>query len=236
MQDQLQIITLILKQPQGLIVLAGPTGCGKSSTLHAMLMHCQREHSNIIALEDPVEVGLDGVHQMGMNPAVGLDFSDVLPYVLRADPDIIMVGEVRDAKTAQMALSAAQTGHLVLTTVHGASMGAALSRLQRLAKMSGDDFAITLQLLVEQRLLRKHCELCCGYGCGQCHQGISGRQGIFACHAMQSERLLKKDLSDFCASSSAELRQRAIQYFDQGIVSSAEIDRVLGSESSLTIH
>ncbi len=150
---QRQSLELAVKQPQGLIVFVGPTGCGKSSTLHALLMCCDREQQHVVTLEDPLEATLDHVHQVPMRPAIGLDFAEVLPHVLRSDPDILMVGEVRDAKTARLVLSAAQTGHLVLTTVHGASMFSALKRLQQLG---GCCMALSnaVNLLVEQRLLR----------------------------------------------------------------------------------
>lgn len=145
-----------IKKPYGLILITGPTGSGKSTTLYALLQILNQEKTNIISLEDPVEYFASGVNQSQIRPEIGYDFATGLRHILRQDPDIIMVGEIRDKDTAALAIHAALTGHLVLSTLHTNN---AIGVIPRLIDMGVDPFLIppTLILAVAQRLVRKLC-------------------------------------------------------------------------------
>jgi len=141
-----------IARPYGMILISGPTGSGKSTTLYAMLNEVDREHSNVLSLEDPVEYSIDGVSQSQVHPEIGYDFSNGLRTTLRQDPDVIMVGEIRDKETAQLAVQAALTGHLVLSTIHTNN---AIGVIPRLIDMGVDPYLIapTLIMTVAQRLV-----------------------------------------------------------------------------------
>lgn len=146
-----------IDRPYGLIVISGPTGSGKSTTLYAMLQELDREKTNVVSLEDPVEYDVPGVSQSQVRPEIGYTFANGLRSILRQDPDVIMVGEIRDRETAQLAIQAALTGHLVLSTLHTNN---AIGVVPRLVDMGIDPYLIapTLVLSVAQRLVRKRCE------------------------------------------------------------------------------
>jgi type IV pilus assembly protein PilB len=152
----IEIIRNALKRPYGMIVISGPTGSGKSTTLYAMLQELDREGLNVVSLEDPVEYDVDGVAQSQVRPEIGYTFASGLRSILRQDPDIIMVGEIRDKETAQLAVQAALTGHLVLTTLHTNN---AVGIVPRLVDMGVDPYLIapTLILSIAQRLVRRRC-------------------------------------------------------------------------------
>jgi len=190
--------------PNGIILISGPTGSGKTTTLYATLKLLNDAKTNILTIEDPVEYTLEGINQVQLKENIGLDFASALRTFLRQDPDIIMVGEIRDVKTANMAIRAALTGHLVLSTIHTNSAWATVSRL---IDMGVPPFLIasTLNLSVAQRLVRKLCPVCkqrrkveqhlfpSGYkipktlthhyvatGCSYCyHTGYQGRKAIY---------------------------------------------------------
>jgi len=149
----------LLTHPHGMILVTGPTGSGKSTTLHACLQHIATPDKNIITVEDPVEYNAENVNQIQVNAKVGLTFAAGLRSILRQDPDIIMVGEIRDAETADIALRSALTGHLMLSTLH---TNDATSAISRLLDMEIEDFLLTSTLLgvLAQRLTRKLCENC----------------------------------------------------------------------------
>jgi len=149
----------LLTHPHGMILVTGPTGSGKSTTLHACLQHIATPDKNIITVEDPVEYNAENVNQIQVNAKVGLTFAAGLRSILRQDPDIIMVGEIRDAETADIALRSALTGHLMLSTLHTNDATSALSRLM---DMGIEDFLLTSTLLgvLAQRLTRKLCPEC----------------------------------------------------------------------------
>jgi type IV pilus assembly protein PilB len=148
-----------ISKPHGIIIVTGPTGSGKSTTLYAALNYLRNPHENITTVEDPVEYRLAGINQIQVRPDIGLTFASCLRSILRQDPDIILIGEVRDRETMEIAVQAALTGHLVLTTLH---TNDAPSTLSRLAYMGLDRYllAATLNLITAQRLLRKLCERC----------------------------------------------------------------------------
>ena len=201
--QQQSVFIHALKQPQGLILITGPTGSGKTVSLYSALNHINRDTMNIATAEDPVEILLDGVNQVEVKPQIGFDFSHALRAFLRQDPDVIMIGEIRDKETADIAVKAAQTGHLVLATLHTNSAAQSISRLMQIG-IAPYNVSASLNLIVSQRLIRKLCPQCkilvppisklvekrqsttpitCynanPNGCAHCHQGYKGRIGIY---------------------------------------------------------
>ncbi len=156
---QLSQVTAQLIKPQGLILVTGPTGSGKSMLLYSCLKQLQAPHLNLVSSEDPVEIALPDVHQVAVNADIGLTYSHILRALLRQDPDVIMLGELRDADSADVALKAAQTGHLLLTSMHTSSIGEAMHRCHGLGV---DMLALSycLSLIINQRLVRRLCDLC----------------------------------------------------------------------------
>ena len=146
-----------IKLPYGLILISGPTGSGKSTTLYSMMNEVDKEHKNVLSLEDPIEYNMDGMSQSQVMPEIGYTFASGLRTTLRQDPDIIMVGEIRDKETAQLAIQAALTGHLVFSTIH---TNTAIGVIPRLIDMGVDPYLIapTLALAIAQRLTRSFCE------------------------------------------------------------------------------
>ncbi len=172
------LIHQALVNRSGLILCTGPTGSGKTSTLYALLKILASPTTSIVTLEDPVEYLLEDIVQIQTHPGAGLSFSSGLRSILRQDPNIIMVGEIRDEDTARIAINAALTGHLVLSTLH---TNDAVGAIPRLLDMSIPAYllAATLKLIIAQRLVRKRCEACLGQGCDECLQtGFSGRISI----------------------------------------------------------
>jgi type IV pilus assembly protein PilB len=203
---QLEALTASLVQSQGLVLLTGPTGSGKTSTLYSGIQQISTPDRNIVTLEDPVEIQLAGITQVQVNERAGMTFARGLRSVLRQDPDIVLVGEVRDQETAELALQASLTGHLVLTTLH---TNDAVSAITRLVDMGVEPFLVasSLTLVVAQRLVRRPCAMCVtdytpsprtltllgitehdladatpkrGKGCPECGgTGYRGRTGVF---------------------------------------------------------
>ena len=157
--DNLKTYNEAIKKPHGIILISGPTGSGKTTTLYATLKVLNKEHSNIVTVEDPIEYTLEGINQVQLKESIGLTFARALRTFLRQDPDIIMLGEIRDPETAQMATRAALTGHLVLSTIHTNSAWGTISRL---IDMGVPPFLVsgTLILSVAQRLVRLLCPEC----------------------------------------------------------------------------
>jgi type IV pilus assembly protein PilB len=155
-ESQIKTVRESLKRPYGLILLTGPTGCGKSTSLYAMLQELDREKYNVVSLEDPIEYSIEGVNQSQVKPEIGYDFANGLRSILRQDPDMIMVGEIRDKETATLAIQAALTGHLVFSTLHTNN---AAGVIPRLVDMGVDPFLIapTILLAIAQRLARTLC-------------------------------------------------------------------------------
>jgi general secretion pathway protein E len=158
-QKQYSIIQNALKKPSGMILICGPTGSGKTTTMYAMLNEIDRYTKNVITVEDPIEAMLPETSQIEINPKADITFAKALRGILRQDPDVICVGEIRDEETAEIALRAAQTGHLVLATIHCQSNAAALIRLLDLG-VSSLLLSSGLSLLISPRLVRRLCEHC----------------------------------------------------------------------------
>ncbi|CAH0336559.1 hypothetical protein FVB9288_02265 [Flavobacterium sp. CECT 9288] len=203
-ENELTLYQENIRKPNGIILISGPTGSGKTTTLYATLKKLNLPNTNILTVEDPIEYTLEGINQVQLRENIGLDFAATLRTFLRQDPDIIMVGEIRDVNTANMAIRAALTGHLVLSTIHTNSAWATVSRL---IDMGIPPFLIasTLNISVAQRLIRKLCDYCkvenvidnnlfpIGFkvpttltkhhravGCDRCyHTGYSGRKAIY---------------------------------------------------------
>ncbi|MBI4597259.1 MAG: Flp pilus assembly complex ATPase component TadA [Candidatus Omnitrophica bacterium] len=157
--QSLEVFRKTIRDPYGLILLTGPTGSGKSTTLYASLIEISSPTKNIITIEDPVEYRLEGVNQVQIKPAIGLTFASGLRAFMRQDPDIIMVGEIRDQETAEICLRSALTGHLVLSTLHTNDAPSAITRLIDIG-LAPFLLASTLSLVIAQRLLRQLCERC----------------------------------------------------------------------------
>ena len=186
--DTLDRFETLIGQPHGIILVTGPTGSGKTTTLYAALSRLDAGRSNIMTVEDPIEYELPGVGQTQVNAKIDLTFAKALRAILRQDPDVIMIGEIRDFETAQIAIQASLTGHLVLATLH---TNDSVSAVTRLTDMGVEPFLLSSSLLgvLAQRLVRKLCPVCAGrsdqgegapVGCEACGQtGYQGRTGIF---------------------------------------------------------
>ncbi len=177
----------LISQPHGIVLVTGPTGSGKTTTLYAALSRMKTTATNILTVEDPIEYDLEGVGQTQVNPRIDMSFAKALRAILRQDPDVIMIGEIRDLETAQIAVQASLTGHLVLATLH---TNDAASAVTRLLDMGIEPFLLSSSLLgvVAQRLVRKLCPHCRKHdgqywqpvGCPQCgHTGYLGRAGVY---------------------------------------------------------
>jgi general secretion pathway protein E len=178
-QTTLESLSETIERPHGILLVTGPTGSGKSTTLYASLLKLNDSSSNIMTVEDPIEYELPGVGQTQINAKIELTFAKALRAILRQDPDVIMIGEIRDFETAQIAIQASLTGHLVLATLH---TNDAVSAVTRLTDMGVEPFLLSSSLLgvLAQRLVRKVCTACGGAGCEVCGQtGYQGRTGIF---------------------------------------------------------
>ncbi|MBD2835770.1 type IV-A pilus assembly ATPase PilB [Pseudomonas sp. JM0905a] len=204
-EDQKDLYMTALKQPQGMILVTGPTGSGKTVSLYTGLNILNTVDINISTAEDPVEINLEGINQVNVNPKQGMDFAQALRAFLRQDPDVIMVGEIRDLETAEIAIKAAQTGHMVLSTLHTNSAAETLTRMRNMG-VPAFNIATSVNLIIAQRLARKLCVHCKkelniprealieeGFpeaklgtfklygpvGCENCNQGYKGRVGIY---------------------------------------------------------
>ena len=204
-EDQKELYLTALKQPQGMILVTGPTGSGKTVSLYTGLNILNTVDVNISTAEDPVEINLEGINQVNVNPRQGMDFTQALRAFLRQDPDVIMVGEIRDLETAEIAIKAAQTGHMVMSTLHTNSAAETLTRLRNMGVPSFN-IATSVNLIIAQRLARKLCPSCkqevalpkevllaegfreaeigsfkvyAPTGCENCKGGYKGRVGIY---------------------------------------------------------
>lgn len=237
LECQKNLLLKTIQQPQGLILVTGPTGSGKTVTLYSALQSLNKAERNIISIEDPVEIKLPGVNQINIHPKIGLNFANTLRTILRQDPDIIMIGEMRDQETAEMAIAAAQTGHLVFSTLHTNSAVDSLTRLHQMG-IANYQIANACQLIIGQRLLRKRCQHCIS-GCQQCHQGYLGRTGVYEFVRVDKniQRLiLQSASSEDCLSylntqtDWISMQKHAQQKIAAKLTTESEAARVLGSQ------
>ena len=240
---------VMLSQPHGIIVVTGPTGSGKSTTLYSALNYLKDPRKNITTVEDPVEYRLGGINQIQVKPDIGLDFAESLRAILRQDPDIIFIGEIRDKETIDIAIKASLTGHLVLSTFHTNDAPSAISRM---VYMGVEPYllASTVNLIVAQRLVRRICERCKepveinqqvlrrlnvdserakdavfyhGRGCSTCNgTGYLGRLPIFEFLVTDSE--IRDKIS--AGSSESKIREMSRQRGYKGLLGSG-VDRML---------
>jgi general secretion pathway protein E len=167
----------IVRRESGLILVTGPTGSGKTTTLYTLLQCFDCERKNIVTIEDPIEYQLDKINQVQVSHRQGITFARVLKTVLRQDPDIIFVGEIRDKETAAIPFRAAMAGHMVLSTLHTRNTEETIMRLLDLGIEK--NLLTTISAIISQRLYRKFCPQCLGKGCSDCQEGFKGRTGIF---------------------------------------------------------
>ncbi|MGB9990158.1 type II secretion system ATPase GspE [Pseudoduganella rhizocola] len=204
----------LIAQPHGIVLVTGPTGSGKTTTLYAALSLLNSTTTNILTVEDPIEYDLAGVGQTQVNPRIDMSFAKALRAILRQDPDVIMIGEIRDLETAQIAVQASLTGHLVLATLH---TNDAASAVTRLLDMGIEPFLLSSSLLgvLAQRLVRKLCPVCKTFeagqwkavGCDQCGStGYQGRVGIY--ELLETTEQIRAQIHD--RASEAEIRNVAI--------------------------
>jgi len=255
--QQLAQFQTALARPQGLMLVTGPTGSGKTVTLYSALAARNLPEVNICSVEDPVEIPLEGLNQTQINPRAGLHFHSVLRALLRQDPDIIMVGEIRDGETAEIAIKASQTGHLVLSTLHTSSTSEALVRIAQMG-VARWMIASALSLVVAQRLVRKLCPHCRrqhsdevtlppglwpralphwqAIGCEACYHGFCGRVALF--EVLSVNRTLRQAIAS--GEPAERIEQQARQEgmltlfehgclaVEQGLTTLEELLRVLG--------
>lgn len=205
----------LISLPHGIILVVGPTGSGKSTTLYSVISRINTPDIKIITIEDPVEYRTEGIQQIQVNPKIGLDFAGGLRHIVRQDPDVILVGEIRDRETAEIAIHAALTGHLVLSTLHTNDAPGAISRL---LDMGIESFLISSSLtgVLSQRLVRRICKVCDGKGslsnankCKNCNgSGFRGRIGIFELMVINDE--IRKCINS--KTDSATIARAAMKY------------------------
>ncbi|MCK7452969.1 type II secretion system protein GspE [Enterobacter chengduensis] len=255
--EQLASFNEVLHQPQGLILVTGPTGSGKTVTLYSALQARNTPDVNICSVEDPIEIPLAGLNQTQINPRAGLTFQSVLRALLRQDPDIIMVGEIRDGETADIAINAAQTGHLVLSTLHTNSTTETLIRLEQMG-VARWMISSALSMVIAQRLVRRLCPHCRREaseqaqlpsavwsrplprwqptGCDRCYHGFYGRVAIF--EVLTIDSALRQAIASGAGTEVIEasarqagmlsLFEHGCMAVEQGLTTIEELVRVLG--------
>ncbi len=251
-QNQKYQLQSAIERSQGLVLVTGPTGSGKTVTLYACLNHLNEASKNIATVEDPVEINLEGINQLQVHPKIGLTFAEALRAFLRQDPDVLMVGEIRDYETADITMKAAQTGHLVLSTLHTNSAVESLVRLKNMG-IESYNIASTVKLVIAQRLVRElcHCKeediVDSGYletlgftpqqaaskfykasSCSECHDGYRGRIAIF--EVMPISKRMEQMMLE--SAPAMEIRQQAER---EGVKSLRQsgIEKVMEGRTSL---
>ena len=202
--SNLELVRKLLRQPLGLVLICGPTGSGKTSTLYTFIQLLNRVERNILTIEDPVEFDIDGINQMQVNPKADITFSTGLEAMLRQDPEVMMVGEVRSMETAEIALRSSITGHLVFSTLHTSDSPSAIIRLM---DMGVEPYMLSAGIIgvISQRLVRKLCDHCKrevhttddyfqiegttyeAVGCDKCFEGYTGREAVFEIMVMDEK-------------------------------------------------
>ena len=230
-QENYKKVVKMISEPNGIILVTGATGSGKSTTVYSILQRLNKEETNIISVEDPIEMDVEGVNQIQTNSEIGLTFATALRSILRQDPNIIMIGEIRDTETAKIAVRASITGHLVLSTLHTNN---SLNTIERLLDMEVERYLLATALtgIISQKLARKLCPHCrkkrptnayeknlfmqvlhkevneiyVAEGCEECHNGYSGRIAI------QEVLLINQAIKDAISSNIRKDRLRALVY------------------------
>lgn len=251
--DTLETVDRLIKEPHGILLVTGPTGSGKTTTLYAALSRLDAQHTNIMTVEDPVEYHLNGIGQIQVNMRIDMGFAKALRAILRQDPDVIMIGEIRDLETAQIAVQASLTGHLVLATLH---TNDAVSAVTRLVDMGVEPFLLASSLLavMAQRLVRRLCPACrepqanggltgdepyAAVGCPACnHTGFRGRYGVYELLTIDKtlqrlihQRASEQDLRDYALNQAhmRTLREDGMRWVRTGQSTVDEILRVTKS-------
>ncbi len=225
----------LIKRPYGIVLITGPTGCGKTTTLYAILQQLNAKERNIITIENPVEYKINRINQVQVDEASKMTFATGLKTILRQDPDIIMVGEIRDKETAEIAMQAALTGHLVFSTLHTNDAAGAITRL---VDMGVEPFLVSATVIgaAAQRLCRTICPECKGKKCGACYEtGYKGRIGVFelmtVSESVQNLILNKADVLQIRKQAEKEgmkpLSENGAEKVAAGITTKEEIDRVV---------
>lgn len=219
-----------LGQPSGLLLLTGPAGSGKTTTIYACLRHlAEKGGRHIITVEDPVEQIVSGTMQTEINEAIGLDFAKAARHLLRQDPQVLILGEIRDDATAQLAVRAGLTGHLVISTLHA---GSCRGVFERLLTLCADHSAVAsaVELVLNQRLIRKVCAGCEGLGCESCLQtGYNGRLPLVESLRMDEkarDQVRRRELSSLAPAQTLEASARL--FVNQGVTNEAEFKRIFG--------
>jgi len=252
----LELLSGAISQPHGMVLVTGPTGSGKTTTLYAALKRLNVEHRKIITVEDPVEYQIEGINQIQVKSAIGLNFPSALRSIVRQDPDVILIGEIRDTETAEIAIQSALTGHLVLSTLHTNDSFSAFHRLMDM-DVEGYLIASSVVMVVAQRLVRLICEHCKsevlpasadvallqqlsgtplsverlwhGQGCAACgHSGFKGRAGVY--EFLPVTNAIKEAI---LAHSSSEAIQRVAMAEGVTTMTSHGIDLVLSGKTTL---
>jgi type IV pilus assembly protein PilB len=247
-KEHLSVIIKNLQRPYGMILVTGPTGSGKSTSLYSFLQNIHRVEKNILTVEDPIEYNIPGINQCNVKPDIGFSFANALRSFLRQDPDIIMVGEIRDKETADIAVRAALTGHLVFSTLH---TNDSISAITRLIDMGVDAFlvAASVKLIIAQRLVRKLCDcktksqgsgngtagnIYIKKGCFECGMtGYKGRTALFEvleitdelAEMISSEKSINEIRNKALENGFASLRQSGLSKIQSGITTNEEVIR-----------
>ncbi len=219
-----------LRQSSGLLLLTGPAGSGKTTTIYACLRQlAELGGRHIITIEDPVEQIVPGTMQTEINEATGLDFAKAARHLLRQDPQVLIIGEIRDEATAQLAVRAGLTGHLVISTLHA---GSCRGVFERLLTMCADHSAVAsaVELVLNQRLIRKVCAACDGASCETClHTGYNGRVPLvewLRVDEKMREQIRRRELSAILPVQTLEISARSL--VNQGVTNEAEFKRIFG--------
>jgi general secretion pathway protein E len=242
--EMLRVFDRLVQQPHGIVLVTGPTGSGKTTTLYAALDRLDATTTNILTVEDPIEYDLPGIGQTQVNARIDMSFAKALRAILRQDPDVVMIGEIRDLETAQIAVQASLTGHLVLATLH---TNDSVSAVTRLIDMGIEPFLLSSSLIgvVAQRLVRKLCTSCRqpdpvtggwrAVGCAACNRsGFLGRTGIYELftvddairalvHAGAAESVIR---SSAVSGGMHSMRDDGARWVKSGITSADEVIRV----------
>jgi type IV pilus assembly protein PilB len=247
-KEHLSVILKNLQRPYGMILVTGPTGSGKSTSLYSFLQNIHRVEKNILTVEDPIEYNIPGINQCNVKPDIGFSFANALRSFLRQDPDIIMVGEIRDKETADIAVRAALTGHLVFSTLH---TNDSISAITRLIDMGVDAFlvAASVKLIIAQRLIRKLCDcktetlsgnngtqrnIYSKNGCFECGMtGYKGRTALFEvleitdelAEMISSEKSINEIRNKALEKGFVSLRQSGLSKIQSGITTNEEVIR-----------